>query len=133
MMDSLRQESNMAQGPSDKLAAPDPFAATRAALREEFFAKLFLLGGWIGGTDTYKRTMWAAVPDVALQRAGYPLTFRKPLPEPGADGRRVMAGPEAMLAQRFHRRLKRSQIELARRWYSERSEVRVFPHALWDE
>ena len=57
----------MAQGPSDKLAAPDPFAARRAALREEFFARLFLLGGWIGGTDTYKRTMWTAVPDIALQ------------------------------------------------------------------
>ena len=49
----------------------DPFAAKRAAMREEFFAQLFLLGGWLGGTDTYKRTMWAAVPDIALARAGY--------------------------------------------------------------
>ena len=31
---------------------PDPFEAERAALREEFFSRLFLLGGWIGGTDT---------------------------------------------------------------------------------
>ena len=43
----------------------DPFAAKRAAMREEFFARHFLLGGWLGGTDTYKRTMWAAVPDIA--------------------------------------------------------------------
>ena len=55
----------------------DPFAAKRAEMRDEFFAKLFLLGGWLGGTDTYKRTMWAAVPDIALQRAAYSLTFRK--------------------------------------------------------
>ena len=48
----------------------DPFAAKRAAMREEFFGKLFLLGGWLGATDTYKRTMWAAVPDIAVARAG---------------------------------------------------------------
>ena len=51
--------------------ATDPFAAKRAAMRAEFFGKLFLLGGWLGGTDTYKRTMWSAVPDVALAQAGY--------------------------------------------------------------
>ena len=45
----------------------DPFAAKRHQMREEFFAKLFLLGGWLGGTDTYKRTMWAAVPDIAVE------------------------------------------------------------------
>jgi nicotinic acid phosphoribosyltransferase len=111
---------------------PDPFADRRAAMREEFFAKLFLLGGWVGGTDTYKRTMWAAVPDVALQRAGYTLTMRKGLPEPGAGDQLVMAGHEAMLAQWFHRPLKRDAIELARRWYSERSAVQAFPHAVWD-
>src|SRR5436309_10833726 len=111
----------------------DPFAAKRAALREEFFDRMFLLGGWIGGTDTYKRTMWAAVPDIALERAGYTLTFRRPLPEPGAGDRLIMAGHEAMLAQWFHRPLKRAQIELARRWYAEHSAVKVFPHEVWDE
>jgi nicotinic acid phosphoribosyltransferase len=110
----------------------DPFAAKRAALREEFFARLFLLGGWIGGTDTYKRTMWAAVPDVAVARAGYGLTMRRGLPEPGADNQLVMAGHEAMLAQWFHRPLKRADIELARRWFAERSVTRAFPHHLWD-
>jgi len=54
---------------------PDPFAAKRAAMREEFLARHFLLGGWIGGTDTYKRTMWASVPDIAPPRAGYTLTI----------------------------------------------------------
>ena len=110
----------------------DPFAAKRDEMREEFFAKLFLLGGWIGATDTYKRTMWAAVPDVALQPAGYSLTFRKPLPEPGADNRLVMAGHEAMLAQWFHRPLLRADIELARRWYKVQSAVRAFPDEVWD-
>ncbi|MEO2089941.1 MAG: hypothetical protein ABGY75_10650 [Gemmataceae bacterium] len=110
----------------------DPFAAKRSAMRAEFFDKLFLLGGWIGGTDTYKRTMWAAVPDIAVQRAAYSLTFRRSLPEPGADGQMVMAGHEAMLAQWFRRPLKRSDIELSREWYSQRSNVRVFPAELWD-
>src|SRR5438046_2207398 len=110
----------------------DLFAAKRAAMREEFFAKLFLLGGWPGGTDTYKRTMWAAVPDVALARAGYALTMRKGLPEPGADNQLIMAGHEAMLAQWFHRPLKRTDIELARRWFHERAAVRAFPDHLWD-
>ena len=70
----------------------DPFAAKRAAVCEEFFAKLFLLGGWLGGTDTYKRTMWAAVPDIAVAHAGYTLTFRKGLPEPGAGNGDVRHG-----------------------------------------
>src|SRR5438105_3595462 len=109
----------------------DPFAAKRAAMREEFFARLFVLGGWLGGTDTYKRTMWSAVPDVALARAGYGLTMRKSLPEPGADNQLIMAGHEAMLAQWFHRPLRRADIELAGRWYAEHSVVRAFPHALW--
>ena len=109
----------------------DPFAAKRAALREEFLARHFLLGGWIGGTDTYKRTMWAAVPDVALAHAGYALTMRKPLPEPGAGNQLIMAGHEAMLAQWFHRPLRRADIELAERWYAERSATKAFPRELW--
>src|SRR5260370_32290489 len=110
----------------------DPFAAKREAMREEFFSKLFVLGGLLGATDPYKRTMWAAVPDIAIQRAGYALTFRKPLPEPGAGNQLIMAGHEAMLAQWFHRPLKRSDIELARQWFSEHAAVKAFPHALWD-
>jgi nicotinic acid phosphoribosyltransferase len=109
----------------------DPFAAKRAAMREELFARHFLLGGWLGGTDTYKRTMWAAVPEVALARAAYTLTMRKGLPEPGADGQLIMAGHEAMLAQWFHRPLRRSDIELAGRWYGQHSATRAFPKELW--
>src|SRR5437588_8371496 len=115
------------------MADHDPFAAKRAAMREEFFGKLFLLGGFIGGTDTYKRTMWTAVPDIAVLRAAYTLTLRKGLPEVGADGRLIMAGHEAMLAQWFHRPLKRADVELARRWFSDKANVRAFPHALWDQ
>ncbi len=109
----------------------DPFAPKRAAMREEFFARHFLLGGWLGGTDTYKRTMWAAVPDVALSRAGYSLTMRKSLPEEGADGRLIMAGHEAMLAQWFHRPLKRTDIELAGKWFASHAATRAFPRELW--
>jgi nicotinic acid phosphoribosyltransferase len=110
----------------------DRFAAKRAAMREEFFGRMFLLGGWLGGTDTYKRTMWQAVPDIAVARAGYGLTMRKSLPEPGADGQLLMAGHEAMLAQWFHRPLRRADIELGRAWFSERAGTRAFPHHLWD-
>jgi nicotinate phosphoribosyltransferase len=110
----------------------DRFAAKRAAMREEFFARMFLLGGWLGGTDTYKRTMWQAVPDLAVARAGYGLTMRKGLPEPGADDQLLMAGHEAMLAQWFHRPLRRADVELARAWFSEHAATRAFPHHLWD-
>lgn len=101
-------------------------------MREEFFAKLFLLGGWLGATDTYKRTMWTAVPDIAVTRAGYGLTMRKGLPEPGADNQLIMAGHEAMLAQWFHRPLKRSDIVLAGQWFREHAAVKAFPQHLWD-
>ncbi len=115
---------------------PDPlpidlFADKRAAMREEFFAKLFVLGGFIGATDTYKRTMWSSVPDIAIAWAGYSLTMRKGLPEPGAANQLIMAGHEAMLAQWFHRPLQRADIELARRWFSERAAVRAFPIDAW--
>jgi nicotinate phosphoribosyltransferase len=110
----------------------DPFAAKRQEMREEFFAKLLLLGGWLGATDTYKRTMWAAVPDIALLPASYSLTFRKGLPEAGANNRLIMAGHEAMLAQWFHRPLKRSDIELSRDWYATHSNTKAFPHEVWD-
>jgi nicotinate phosphoribosyltransferase len=131
---------------------PDPFAAKRAAMREEFFARLFLLGGWLGGTDTYKRTMWAAVPEVALLPACYSLTLRHGLPlerelglgvglagddelrrQLGDPRQLVMAGHEALLAQWFHRPLRRADIELARHWFAERSATRAFPHELWDK
>ncbi len=109
----------------------DRFAAKRQAMREEFFARCFLLGGFVGATDTYKRTMWTAVPDIAQMRAGYALTMRKPLPENGTDGQLIMAGHEAILAQWFHRPLKRQDIELAGEWFAERSAVRAFPRELW--
>ncbi len=109
----------------------DRSAAKRAAMREEFLARHFLLGGWPGATDTYKRTMWAAVPDVALARAGYGLTMRHGLPEEGAGNQLIMAGHEALLAQWFHRPLRRADVELAAAWYSERSATRAFPTALW--
>lgn len=109
----------------------DQFENKRNQMREELFANLFALGGWIGATDTYKRTMWAAVPDIAVMKAAYALTFRKPLPEEGADNQLIMAGHEAMLAQWFHRPLQRSDIELARDWYQNHSAVQVFPHEIW--
>ncbi|MGL4419956.1 MAG: hypothetical protein ACRCZF_04765, partial [Gemmataceae bacterium] len=89
--------------------------------------------GWIGSTDTYKRTMWAAVPDIARQPASYSLTFRKPLSEPGAGQQLLMAGHEAMLAQWFHRPLRRSDIELAREWYQSHSQTKVFPQEIWSD
>jgi nicotinic acid phosphoribosyltransferase len=119
---------NFSPGP----VAADPFAAKRQAMREEFFARLFVLGGWLGGTDTYKRTMWEAVPDLAVAGASYTLTMRKGLPEAGTDNQLIMAGHEAMLAQWFQAPLRRADIQLAQRWFAEHSAVRAFPHHLWD-
>src|SRR6476469_1248092 len=113
-------------------ASADPFAIKRAEMLDEFYAKFFLLGGWRGATDTYKRTMWAAVPDIAAARAGYALTMRKGLPEPGADNQLIMAGHEAMLAQWFHRPLRRADIELAMDWSERNSAVQAFPRHLWE-
>ncbi len=110
----------------------DPFAAKRAAMLNEFYAKFFLLGGWLGATDTYKRTMWTAVPDIAQMHAGYGLTMRKGLPEPGADNQIIMAGHETMLAQWFHRPLKRSDILLASQWFADHAATKAFPRQMWD-
>lgn len=109
----------------------DPFADKRAAMLEEYYAKFYLLGGWLGATDTYKRTMWTAVPDIAIAHAGYGLTMRKGLPETGADNQLIMAGHETMLAQWFHRPLQRGDILLAERWFREHSAVKAFPAAMW--
>src|ERR1700679_2633684 len=87
------------------------FGRKRAAMLRSFYSKLFLLGGFIGGTDTYKRTMWAAVPEIALAPASYALTMRKGLSEEGAGDQLIQAGHEAMLNQWFNRPLKRRDIE----------------------
>src|SRR6202022_2643225 len=72
------------------------------------------------------------VPEIAVARAGYALTMRHGLPEPGADNQLIMAGHEAMLAQWFHQPLRGADIEMARRWYTDPSAVRVFPGEMWD-
>ncbi|MCE9566161.1 MAG: hypothetical protein K8U57_29415 [Planctomycetes bacterium] len=114
------------------MSSADPFAVKRQQMREELFAKLFMLGGWTGATDTYKRTMWSAVPDIAVEPACYSLTFRKGVPEPGAGNQLIMAGHEAMLAQWFHRPLKRSDIALSQQWYAGHSATKAYPAELWD-
>ncbi len=114
------------------MSANDRFVAKRQAMRDEFFDRFFALGGFLGATDTYKRTMWAAVPDIATMKAAYALTFRKGLPEAGAGAQLIMAGHEAMLAQWFRRPLQRCDIELARDWFLNQANVRAFPDAVWD-
>lgn len=116
---------------STSAVAADPFATKREAMQQEFFSKLFLLGGFLGGTDTYKRTMWSAIPRFALARSAYHLTLRKPLPEAGAGDQLIMAGHEAMLAQWFNRPLARQDIELAAKWFTEKASAKAFPHELW--
>lgn len=106
--------------------------AKRAEMRAEYYGNHFLLGGWIGCTDTYKRTMGAADDRFALEEAAYSLTMRRALKEPGCGEQMIMAGHETMLAQWFHKPLKRTDIELARHFYSEQSNVHAFPHSAWD-
>src|SRR5436305_7228333 len=57
--------------------------------------------------------------------------MRKGLPEPGAGKQLIMAGHEAMLAQWFHRPLRRADVELAERWFSGPSATKAFPRELW--
>lgn len=110
----------------------DPFARKRKAMIREFYRSMFLLGGFIGGTDTYKRTMWTAVPDIACAHAAYSLTMRKGLSEAGAGDQLVMAGHEAMLSQWFFQPLARKDIVMAREWFSQHSNVKAFPAELWE-
>ena len=53
-------------------------------------------------------------------------------PKPERTNRLIMAGHEAMLAQWFHRPLKRGDIELARQWYATHSATRGLPARIWD-
>ncbi len=103
-------------------------------MREEFFAKLFLLGGWLGSTDTYKRTMWSSgagdCPSTP-PRTHY-LSQRAPR-KPESINRLIMAGHEAMLAQWFHFPLNRSDIVLSQQWYATHSATKAFPRTeVWN-
>ena len=44
----------MAVGPRSESRMTDEFEPKRAAMRDEFFGKLYLPGGFIGGTDTWR-------------------------------------------------------------------------------
>lgn len=103
----------------------------RREMIAEFYSRLFLLGGMITGTDTYKRTMAHAFRDFALNNAVYHLTLRKGMTEPGAGDQLVMAGHE-LLNQWFHRPVKRADILVARDFSLNRSAVKVFPTEMWD-
>lgn len=108
-------------------------AGKREQMRKQFFDSFFLPGGWIGATDTYKRTMGEADEFFALEDAAYSLTMRRALPEPGAGEQLVMAGHEVMLSQWFRKPVLRSDVELARYFYSQQSAVHAFPHKAWDK
>lgn len=106
-------------------------AKKREDMIREFYARMFVLGGMITSTDTYKRTMGQASERFSLDSAAYHLTMRR-APGEGAGDRMIMAGHEAMLNQWFNRPLKRQDILLAAEWCSNGSAVKAFPHALWN-
>lgn len=106
------------------------FATVRASMRREYLDSWFLLGGWLGGTDTYKRTMSTADELFALEKAAYTLTFRKALP--GMGDQLIMAGHEAMLAQWFRKPLRRRRVQLYLDWYAQHSSVKAAPSKLWE-
>lgn len=105
--------------------------AKRRELREEFFARMFLLGGLPADKDTYKDTMGEADSEFASAPAAYHLTLRKGLNEDGAT-HLVTAGHEAMLAQWFHRPLKRADIRLYEHFARNGSAVNAFPSEMWN-
>lgn len=105
--------------------------AKRKEMIAEFYRRLFLLGGMITSTDTYKRTMSYAFRDFAMKDAVYHLTLRKGMNEPGAGDQLIMAGHE-LLYQWFGQPLKRSDILIARDFSLTQSAVKVFPTEMWD-
>ncbi len=104
----------------------DKLEIKRQEMIQEFLASWFLLGGMIS-SDTYKRTMWSADETLSSLEASYHLTFRKSLPETGADNRLIMAGHEWLLRQYFLEPLRKKDIRLAIEWYSNNSAVKAFP------
>lgn len=107
------------------------FEKQRKEILNEFLSRHFLYGGLVS-SDTYKRTMWEALREVAAVWASYHLTLRKGLNEPGADNQLIMAGHEWILAQWFYKPLDRSKIELMIEWYAKYSNVKVFPTAIFE-
>lgn len=105
--------------------------AKRAEMIREYYAKMFILGGMITSTDTYKRTMGKAFRSFALDYAAYHLTFRRGLPEAGAGDQLIMAGHEEMLNQWFNRPLMKRDIQIAADWADLEAKVKAFPHELW--
>jgi nicotinate phosphoribosyltransferase len=103
----------------------------RKEMIEEFLASWFI-GGGFPSSDTYKRTMWSADEGLSACDAAYHLTMRKGLPEPGANGRLIMAGHEWLLRQWFLKPLIKRDIELAIEWYSKNAWVKAFPNRLFE-
>lgn len=106
--------------------------AKRREMIREYYAKMFILGGMVTSTDTYKRTMGKAFRSFALDRAAYHLTFRRALPEAGAGDQLIMAGHEEMLNQWFNRPLLKRDVRIAQDWAARQAKVKVFPNELWE-
>ncbi len=109
----------------------DSLTEKRTEMIREFLASWFILGGFIS-SDTYKRTMWSTDEKLSACDAAYHLTMRKGLPEPGANGRLIMAGHEWLLRQWFLKPLIKRDIELAIEWYSKNAWVKAFPSRLFE-
>ncbi|MDZ4834178.1 MAG: hypothetical protein SGJ27_10415, partial [Candidatus Melainabacteria bacterium] len=106
--------------------------AKREEMIREYYAKMFILGGMVTSTDTYKRTMATAFRSFALDDAAYHLTFRRGLPEPGAGDQLIMAGHEEMLNQWFNRPLLKRDVQIAQDWAARDANVKAFPNELWE-
>jgi nicotinate phosphoribosyltransferase len=125
------QPKKLSPAASKRLAAR--VQSKRQKMIDEFFDRLFLLGGMITATDTYKRTMGHAFRDFAMKPAAYHLTMRKGMwAKPGAGNQLIQAGHEAMLAQWFRKPLKRADIQLARDFAHTSSKVPYFPTEMWE-
>lgn len=107
-------------------------ASKRVEMVAEFYSKMYMLGGMITATDTYKRPMGEASEHFSLTPAAYHVTMRRAPTEKGGGDQMIMAGHEPMLHQWFNRPLKRRDILIAKEWCLTGSRVRSFPVALWD-
>lgn len=129
---SNKQNSRANLSPARNKRYEARLQAKRQKMIAELFDRLYILGGMITATDTYKRTMGHAFSDFAMKPAAYHLTMRKGIGEPGAGDQLIQAGHEAMLAQWFRKPLKRSDILLARDFAANSSKVTYFPVEMWE-
>ncbi|HLP79409.1 MAG TPA: hypothetical protein VK158_02140 [Acidobacteriota bacterium] len=105
-----------------------PLAKT--AEQQEFWEKFKPVNRTVM-TDTYKRTMAGTSAVFADLQANYYLAARKPLNEPAANGRLIVAGLEKVLYPTFGTAITQAEVDRGAQ-YAANAVVKKFPQKAWD-